>query len=164
MTTQTRITISGLKVAKFASEETLCFSAKVAFDGVIFAAASNDGHGGCTFVRALEGKSQRMADAEAFAATIATEKTFDGHLTDIVDDLVCAEDDRKTVERAFKRDMKSKVLFVRNGALSYFKIPRGVAVEKVVAHAHKKYPEAQLLNEMSPQAAWIVYSQMVGAA
>ena len=163
MSNQTRITISGLKVAKFASEETLCFEAKVLFDGVVFAEARNDGHGGCTFVSPLQGKSQRMIDAEEFAKTIDPD-AFDGPLTSIVDDLVAAEEDRKTVERAFKRDMKSKVLFVRNGALSYFKIPLGVAAEKVVAHTHKKYPEAQLLNEMSPQAAWIVYSQMVGGA
>ncbi|MBS3685068.1 hypothetical protein [Klebsiella quasipneumoniae] len=53
---QQRITLKSLKVADFASEETLCFTAIVLFDGEPVADASNDGHGGMTFVRSRDGK------------------------------------------------------------------------------------------------------------
>lgn len=67
ITKQDRITLKNLKVADFASEETMCFSATVVFDGTPIAEARNDGHGGSTFVRALNGKAALLAQAEAFA-------------------------------------------------------------------------------------------------
>src|SRR3546814_8836954 len=67
ITKQDRITLKTLKVADFASEETLCFSATVVFDGTPIAEARNDGHGGSTFLRALSGKAALLAQAETFA-------------------------------------------------------------------------------------------------
>src|SRR3546814_5318593 len=67
ITKQDRITLKTLKVADFASEETMCFSATVVFDGTPIAEARNDGHGGSTFLRALSGKAALLAQAEAFA-------------------------------------------------------------------------------------------------
>ncbi|CDF84881.1 Conserved hypothetical protein [Pseudomonas knackmussii B13] len=67
ITKQDRITLKNLKVADFASEETMCFSATVVFDGTPIAEARNDGHGGSTFVHALNGKAALLAQAEAFA-------------------------------------------------------------------------------------------------
>ena len=43
ITKQDRITLKNLKVADFASEETMCFSATVVFDGTPIAEARNDG-------------------------------------------------------------------------------------------------------------------------
>ncbi|MGV8241887.1 hypothetical protein ACV331_35065, partial [Pseudomonas aeruginosa] len=59
--------LKNLKVADFASEETLCFTATVVFDGTPIAEARNDGHGGSTFLRALNNKTTLLAQAEAFA-------------------------------------------------------------------------------------------------
>lgn len=67
ITKQDRIMLKNLKVADFASEETLCFTATVVFDGTPIAEARNDGHGGSTFIRALEGRAALLAQAEAFA-------------------------------------------------------------------------------------------------
>src|SRR3546814_16233705 len=67
ITKQDRITLKTLKVADFASEETMCFSATVVFDGTPIAEARNDGHGGSTFLRALSGKAALLAPAEDFA-------------------------------------------------------------------------------------------------
>ena len=61
ITRQDRITLKNLKVADFASEETLCFTATVMFDGRPIAEARNDGHGGSTFVRALQGQAALLA-------------------------------------------------------------------------------------------------------
>ncbi|NPY62119.1 hypothetical protein DZ967_024995, partial [Pseudomonas aeruginosa] len=67
ITKQDRITLKNLKVADFASEETLCFTATIVFDGIPIAEARNDGHGGSTFLHALNGKAALLAQAEAFA-------------------------------------------------------------------------------------------------
>ena len=48
ITKQNRITLKNLKVADFASEETLCFTATIVFDDTPIAEARNDGHGGST--------------------------------------------------------------------------------------------------------------------
>ena len=56
ITKQDRITLKNLKVADFASEETLCFNATVVFDGTPIAEARNDGHGGSTFLHALKSR------------------------------------------------------------------------------------------------------------
>lgn len=47
MTTENRVTLKKVHYAKFASEETNCFSADVYFDGQYAGTARNDGHGGC---------------------------------------------------------------------------------------------------------------------
>lgn len=70
ITRQDRITLKNLKVADFASEETLCFTATVMFDGRPIAEARNDGHGGSTFVRALQGQAALLAQAEEFAKSL----------------------------------------------------------------------------------------------
>jgi hypothetical protein len=61
--------LKNLKVADFASEETLCFTATVMFDGRPIAEARN-GHGGSTFVRALQGQAALLAQAEEFAKSL----------------------------------------------------------------------------------------------
>ncbi len=45
------VTVRGLKVSKFASQETLCFEATVLIDGVVAGVASNQGTGGANFYR-----------------------------------------------------------------------------------------------------------------
>ncbi|CAM5211279.1 hypothetical protein CDEF62S_04990 [Castellaniella defragrans] len=59
ITKQDRITLKNLKVADFASEETLCFTATIVFDGIPIAEARNDGHGGST----LPPRAQRQGGA-----------------------------------------------------------------------------------------------------
>ena len=44
---QNRVSLRNLKIADFASEETLCFSATVLLDGQPIAEARNDGHHPC---------------------------------------------------------------------------------------------------------------------
>src|SRR3546814_16899818 len=64
---QDRIALKSLKVAQFASEETLCFTATVLFDGIAIAQARNNGRGGATFLHALEGKAAQLSEAVQFA-------------------------------------------------------------------------------------------------
>ncbi len=67
---QQRITLKNLKVADLASRESLCFTATVVFDREPIAYADNDGHGAATIVRALQGKRDRLAEAEEFVENL----------------------------------------------------------------------------------------------
>ncbi|SFT71452.1 hypothetical protein [Paraburkholderia aspalathi] len=137
---QQRITLKNLKVADFASEETLCFTATVLFDGDPIADAHNDGNGGMTFVHARESKSPRLAAASAFAESLPAVDLNHGdgdagepHLCNVTLDFVidllaeAMHVDRK-MRAAFRRDIANKVLFVRDGELRYLKQVRLTAI------------------------------------
>ena len=132
ITQQDRITLKNLKVADFASEETLCFTATVVFDGTPIAEARNDGHGGSTFVRALQGQAALLAQAEAFAkglppATLDLEREdeeplrIDITLDFLVDQLADAMHAERKLRTAFSRDIGNKVLFIKDGKLKFLK-------------------------------------------
>ena len=126
ITRQDRITLKNLKVADFASEETLCFTATVMFDGRPIAEARNDGHGGSTFVRALQGQAALLAQAEEFAkslppASLDVEREddepllIDMTLDFLVDQLADAMHAERKLRTAFNRDIGNKVLFIKDG-------------------------------------------------
>ena len=132
ITKQDRITLKNLKVADFASEETLCFTATIVFDGTPIAEARNDGHGGSTFLRALNGKTTLLAQAEAFAKGLPPapldlgQEGEDPHYIDmtrdfLVDELADAMHAERKVRAAFNRDIGNKVLFIKDGKLLFIK-------------------------------------------
>lgn len=63
-----KITLKGLKIAKFASEETLCYEATVYIDGKALCIASNQGHGGDTSFDAIRPRGGYKTGEEAGAA------------------------------------------------------------------------------------------------
>jgi hypothetical protein len=132
ITKQNRITLKNLKVADFASEETLCFTATIVFDDTPIAEARNDGHGGSTFLRALNGKAALLAQAEAFAKGLPPtpldlgQEGEDPHYIDmtldfLVDELADAMHAERKVRAAFNRDIGNKVLFIKDGKLLFIK-------------------------------------------
>lgn len=132
ITKQDRITLKNLKVADFASEETMCFSATVVFDGTPIAEARNDGHGGSTFLHALKGKAALLTQAEAFAKGLPPapidlgQEGEDPHYIDmtldfLVDELADAMHAERKVRSAFNRDIGNKVLFIKDGKLKFLK-------------------------------------------
>lgn len=132
ITKQNRVTLKGLKVAESASEETLCFTATVVFDGVPIAEAHNDGHGGSTFVRALQGQAVRLAQAEKFAKSLPPTVLdiereggeplhIDMTLDFLIDQLADAMHAERKVRTAFNRDIGNKVLFIKDGKLLFLK-------------------------------------------
>lgn len=135
-TIQHRITLKNLKVAEFASEETLCFSATVLLDGKPIAHASNDGRGGMTFLRPLQDADapERLREAEAFAKSLppdvtnypdprdsSSKMTIDMSLDYLVDCLAEQQHTDKKVRSLFNRDMNNKVLFVKGDRLLFVK-------------------------------------------
>lgn len=97
------ITLKNFKHAAFASQETYCFEATVYIDGKKAGRASNEGHGGCTFVH-LD---------ETFRHLDTPENDLDGKVDDLVHKLVCEKQD-KAILASVKRDLSKNLLFRRN--------------------------------------------------
>jgi hypothetical protein len=97
-----KITLKNFKHAAFASQETYCFEATVYIDGKKAGTASNEGHGGCTFVR-LD---------EAFRHLDTPENDLEGKVDTECHKLVCAKQD-KAILASTKRDLSKNLLFRR---------------------------------------------------
>ncbi|WP_234035056.1 hypothetical protein [Pseudomonas aeruginosa] len=122
---QRRVTLKNLKVADFASQATLCFTAVVLFDGVPLADARNDGRGGMTFIDIREGQAERAKEATRFAAdlpdAIIHGVSISVTLDFLVDFLAARTHEERQLRAAFRRDIANKVLFVRGDRLLYLK-------------------------------------------
>lgn len=71
-----KIELKKLKIAEHMSEETTAFTADIYVDGKKAGYAKNDGHGGCTFYQAYDGKRSLIEAAEKFCETLP-DRTFD---------------------------------------------------------------------------------------
>ena len=176
ITKQNRITLKNLKVADFASEETLCFTATIVFDGIPIAEARNDGHGGSTFLRALNGKAALLAQAEAFAKGLPPtpldlgQEGEDPHYIDmtldfLVDELADAMHAERKVRAAFNRDIGNKVLFIKDGKLLFIKgIKLKAIADRAAYFAKLRSRQAQpivILAELPPEQAFDLWKQHV---
>jgi len=176
ITKQDRITLKNLKVADFASEETLCFSATVVFDGTPIAEARNDGHGGSTFLQALNGKAALLTQAEAFAKGLPPapidlgQEGEDPHYIDmtldfLVDELADAMHAERKVRSAFNRDIGNKVLFIKDGKLKFLKgIKLKAIADRKAYFASLRARQAQpivILAELPPEQAFDLWKQHV---
>lgn len=113
----TRITIKGLKVAEFASQETLCFQCGVYLDGKKIGVADNDGCGASTSVRPISKGS--LDEAIAYVDTFPERKiegygksfTIRDRLDNIVDDIAYSMHNDKKDRAMWKRKIKTKLVF-----------------------------------------------------
>ena len=173
----TRITLAKFKVAKFASEETLCFEAEVYFDGKLIGRAFNDGHGGQTSVHAVRGgaSNEVYQAAEAYAKslgpvvvkpTIADREEFSYEMTldHVVDDLANDAMLRKDVEASLRRSFKKKCVYIKDGELWNAK-PKNAALmnEAFCALVKKTNPTAVILNTLPFAEAVDAYIAIVDA-
>jgi hypothetical protein len=176
---QNRITLKRLKVAEFASQETLCFAADVYFDGHLTARAHNDGQGGMTFVEHVN--LGWFHAAIAFVATLPAEVTdmpdpkdpsgfftWKRKLEDVVDTIASEMQDEKRIRAAFNRSMK-KVAFVLNDSkgiprlyTSTSKLPTDSMAhrERVINSFVVKNPKAVILNRLSEPEAFELFKQV----
>ncbi len=176
---QNRITLKKLKVAEFASEETLCFAADVYYDGKLCAEARNDGQGGMTFVQPTD--HARFAAACEFVATLPEEVstiedktspngffTYKMKIDDLVDHIASKTQDEKRIRAAFNRAMK-KVAFVLKDSkgvprlyTSTSKLPTDSMAhrERVINSFVVKNPKAVILNRLSETEAFELFQQV----
>ncbi|MBS0417991.1 MAG: hypothetical protein JSR66_09780 [Proteobacteria bacterium] len=177
---QTRIMLKRLKVADFASEETLCFEATVMLDGLPIAEARNEGHGGVTILRAIKGAEAKLRAAETFAKALPPLITDDPDPTDptrkfelpmsldfLVDLLASHEHENKRVQSLFRRDFTRKVLFVTDNQLRYVKgVNRKTCTAAEIRRLHAQIrtrhgPETPILSELSEAEAFALWKGLV---
>ncbi|MBJ7223604.1 MULTISPECIES: hypothetical protein [unclassified Brenneria] len=175
---QDRIALKNLKAADFASEETLCFTATVLFDGIAIAEARNDGQGGMTFVHAHKGKAVKLAEAEQFARSLPPDTLECGTsgeddepivinvtLDYLVDQLAEAMHADRKLRTAYARSINNKVLFVKNGKLLFLKGTKLKAIADQPAffaalRTRQKEPIV-ILAELPPDEAFALWKQHV---
>lgn len=161
MTTQTtpaaalntaQITIKSFKTVKWMSEETICFTASVLIDGKVIGEASNEGHGGCTFVRFIGDARQTWGNHSSIIA-------------DYVDTLADSEVNKKEVARIvakIRRDAIKKVQYIKTttqkGFVAGFKNITDLNRAKAVEQAKSQPDFKTMVAEMTDAdiTAWFI--------
>jgi len=137
-----KLTIKNLKIAKFASEETLCFEATVYVDGKRSFTASNDGHGGCNF---YHGVRANIDAAEVWAKTQP-----DGLLDYIIDELI----EEVEILKDVKKIRKKLAIFDAPHIRTWKFAPDDERGRELVAN---KYPNAVIFNDITINEAVAIY-------
>ena len=158
-----RIELKSLKVHEDVSEETLCYSAIIAVDGVSAIHATNDGHGGCDMYSSAFGPpdgrkmyDEAMAKIEAYVKTLPAKACnlfpdglpYDMEL--LVGDLIAAEQQKKDFKK-FVRSLSKKIYLIDDGKLYTIK---GECTTSLHAKLNAKYPGSTTLNVLPADAAW----------
>jgi hypothetical protein len=142
-----KIELRNVKYAAFASQETSCFEAAIYIDGKREGEAHNDGHGGSTSIHPYALQQRLDAYAKTLprkVSTIADETDASGFFTyeqsgeSLVDDALTDY----LITRDLKRDLKTRLLFVRGVELRQAK-PNGMTLSAWLAAVatHEKAKE-----------------------
>jgi len=141
-----KITIKNVKIAKFASEETLCFECSVYVDGKRAFVASNDGRGGCNSYhgdRGMIDAADKWANANYEYATGVED--LDGFIHQLITDWEIEKYTRKMLKKftIAMGDDKAPEIF-------QFKLTaaQAEAVPNFMAGVEKRYPGHRVLNSM----------------
>lgn len=146
-----RITLRNLKIAKFASKETVCFAANVYFDGTFLGSAENDGNGGCTFFHNGNDEAERVNLAEAYALSVRNPEdgqSFDGPLVDLIDELVYEQSAQKEALTYLRRTLKKKVLYLKDGKIWSLAFKGQCVDKRMIDECKRRNPGMPVLNEM----------------
>jgi len=162
------ITVKNLKIAEFASEETLCFEATVYVDGVRSFTAHNDGRGGPNYYHALpnkRGKSLKaIKDVTDYAKTlplvqssIEDEDDPSGYFTysPNIHHLVDAAVEAAQLERELKRVLR-KVAIFKDGQIYTYNIA-AAKLPQYEDSIRKKEPDAVILNTIPLSESVAIY-------
>ena len=151
------ITLKSFKTVKWMSEETICFTAAVLIDGKVVGEASNEGHGGSTFVRFIGENRLAVEEAAEALAKEAKPADFKGweflgdkgfNFADLIDILVerhaNAASDAKFLKK-IRKDAVEKLMFLTNEIVvgsgqsrSFKKVPNEATRLACIAHAKAK--------------------------
>lgn len=148
------VTLKGLKVAAFASEETTCFQATVLVNGKPACIASNDGHGGCNLYRPTD--RALYEQLEAWAKTLPPlplDPKIHGDCEPLAMDLdlfIGELVEKAHAEKQLARLLKSKLVFTMGGKVYTTKNDTGARAYIARKHAGQG---VVVLNDLSmPEA------------
>ncbi len=140
--------LKNVKIAKFASQETLCFAATGYVNGVKAFNVHNEGHGGSNFYDVLN--RGLYNEAEAYAASLPPTvcDLFPEGLAQDLDIVISRLLDKLEQEKFFRRHCKTKTLFTlpgdAEGSYRTVKTPFDADVKTFIL---TKYPKATIINE-----------------
>jgi len=158
-----RIELRNIKYAAFASQETSCFEATVYIDGTKAGTVSNEGHGGCNWYHPNELEARLTTHAKTLPPAKVEgygELEYDADL--LVGELLEAA----LLEKDFKRDIKSKVLYVKADGHLYSAKPKKPHTVQTYLDNRAKIAwlaNAQVLNLLPPAEAFKIYREKVAA-
>lgn len=166
------IEIKGLKVAEFASEETLCMNASVWIDGKRSIQISNAGHGGMTetnpaspYGRAPNEKEwaaykegmKKLADHVASLPPYEyMGKTLTRSVDAFLDDLVYDHQ----IRLAYRKLAAKSIVLFKDGACYEVGLRRAKKVTpEIIELAKKANPEHTVLNDLDEDKAFELYKE-----
>lgn len=152
-----KIELKSIKYAAFASQETSCYSANLYVDGKKIGTVANEGHGGCdsfhgdweSFKKADEWCKANLPKWASYGETKLTNETdLEMHCGNLLETFL--------VTRDYKRAIKTKVLF-RKAEGGIYEMKHHGHVAQAIASIVKSNPNAEILNNMSLDAAVAIY-------
>jgi hypothetical protein len=162
-----KLELTKVKIAKFASHETLCFEAVLVVDGTPVATVRNDGQGGSNYEHVIKGQEARFAAAEAWVKALppvvckdipdhadpSKPFTFPMSLEYYVTGLV----ERWDNEKRLKRDL-AKYVYVKTdkGVVSYKVKPTDPVDPGFVKMLEKKYGSYTVVNFLPLDEAYTI--------
>jgi hypothetical protein len=160
-----KIELKGLKVARFMSEETTCFTATVYIDGKKAGEARNDGHGGPTMIHPAQLRDTLDCWASNLPEVVTDMIGDDGKpftyrpdAETIIDDLVLTAQ----MEGDLKRSLKNRVLYTRTDKRGIYQTKRLTPEQvKMFLSGFEKYVESwhidKVLNALPFDQALAIY-------
>jgi len=162
-----KLELKKIKYCKWMSEETHCYSAIVYVDDKAMIEVSNEGHGGGNSEWAIKPFTQQDVDkVNAWCEkNLPKWKGFDNKMFPTDLEMWCGEEMNKYLtdkylKSDFKKDIKSKILFVENKGLKQIAFKKC----KTLTDAHfnyfkSKHPNISALNFMPQDKAFKIYAQ-----
>lgn len=161
------LTLKNVKVHSALSEETLCMSCDVYWQGRLLARAANRGTGGMTDLHVV-GSQEDLKAAKAFAAEKpfldedGTQMVLQGRpsfytLDELVDALVDEHELRKRIKRQLTTYLKTKTVYIKGLDLMVSSSAYSEKIHKAVLALH---PEAVILNALPMDEAIDKYVEM----
>jgi hypothetical protein len=153
------ITLKNIKFFEAMSEETNAFVADVYINGKKVAYAKNDGHGGCTFYNAYEGKRELVKEAEEFCLGLPPIKAYGMELKMnlefkidmLLEDWLRAKDqkrlDQKRLDNKLEKDCLKGICYKTDNGYSLIQW-KGHTINSLLQHPQGKLTIRVKLNEL----------------
>lgn len=158
-----KITLKGIKIAKFASQETYCYQATLFFNGKKCASVSNDGHGGCDnqYVTNKKVWDEMLAYIETLPEVESRALGDRNYKYKPSVETICGDLVSQFIARGDLRAMlKNRVVLVENGECRTTKIERDKAsLENMIELVKQWHPNATILNTLDLDAAFNLYME-----
>jgi hypothetical protein len=151
------IKLKSVKIAHFASEETLCFRATLYIEGVKRGEVSNDGCGGAH--RFSDFDAQQLLDEMGSELPPEPSNLLPDGLAWNAERLIDAVLHDHLIEAELKKKLTRKCVFVKDHKLMETAVPKGRTLAEVVAFYQQNRERADvILNALPFSAALRVYA------